>query len=213
MHPPRHGSDTSRSSLHSNDDHDDSDENDDEGVAAGEILFSVSHNQLQPSDDVNTLLNCDSLSPPILLPTCRTVLEFANANDYGVGYVWEAPYPGAGPETPAWDKTPASVGQGATNVMDEAHREHNVLGNDYMYPDYARAPRKMQLWQQQQQQVPRQRKARTGLWIGAPQSFLPPDGDYPGGSTGIPEDGEKHGPHQKAIRPKTREKIPQTCAH
>ena len=44
MHPPRHGSDLPpRSSLHSNNDHDDSDENDDEGVAAGEILSSVSH--------------------------------------------------------------------------------------------------------------------------------------------------------------------------
>jgi hypothetical protein len=28
-----------------------------------------------------------------------------------------------------------------------------------------------------------------GLWVGAPQAFLPPDGDYPGGSTGIPMDG------------------------
>jgi len=135
------------------------------------------------------LLGCVALLAIAAGPALRrTELEFANTNDYGVGYVWEAPYPGAGPETPEWDKTPSSVGQGATNVMDEAHREHNVLGNDYMYPDYARAPRKMQLWQQQQQ-VPRQREARTGLWIGAPQSFLPPDGDYPGGSTGIPEDG------------------------
>lgn len=55
-----------------------------------------------------------------------------------IRYVWEAPYPGAGPVTPAWSKTPASVGQGATEVMDAAHREHNVLGNDYQYPDYAR---------------------------------------------------------------------------
>jgi len=26
-------------------------------------------------------------------------------------------------------------------------------------------------------------------WVGSPQKFLPPDGDYPGGSTGIPLDG------------------------
>jgi hypothetical protein len=28
-----------------------------------------------------------------------------------------------------------------------------------------------------------------GLWVGAGPAFLPPDGDYPGGSTGIPADG------------------------
>lgn len=27
------------------------------------------------------------------------------------------------------------------------------------------------------------------LWVGSPEKFLPPDGDYPGGSTGIPLDG------------------------
>merc|ERR1740117_2647577 len=26
-------------------------------------------------------------------------------------------------------------------------------------------------------------------WVGSPQKFLPPDGDYPGGSTGVPMDG------------------------
>ena len=26
-------------------------------------------------------------------------------------------------------------------------------------------------------------------WVGSPEKFLPPDGDYPGGSTGIPLDG------------------------
>jgi hypothetical protein len=26
-------------------------------------------------------------------------------------------------------------------------------------------------------------------WVGSPEKFLPTDGDYPGGSTGIPEDG------------------------
>eukprot|EP00961_Rhodomonas_salina_P000769 10968-Rhodomonas_salina.1 len=41
----------------------------------------------------------------------RSVLEFANANEYLDGYVWEPPYPGAGPETPVWAKTPGSVGQ------------------------------------------------------------------------------------------------------
>jgi hypothetical protein len=104
------------------------------------------------------------------------------------GYKWEAPYPGAGPETPAWSKTPASVGQGATDVFDEAHREHNVLGNDYQYPDYARRQpaRNTKLWETQTgvlQGLP------TTLWVGSPDKFLPPDGDYPGGSTGIPEDG------------------------
>eukprot|EP00282_Hemiselmis_andersenii_P016821 CAMPEP_0114147132 /NCGR_PEP_ID=MMETSP0043_2-20121206/20928_1 /TAXON_ID=464988 /ORGANISM="Hemiselmis andersenii, Strain CCMP644" /LENGTH=314 /DNA_ID=CAMNT_0001241619 /DNA_START=6 /DNA_END=950 /DNA_ORIENTATION=- len=114
----------------------------------------------------------------------RTVLEFANKNDYAEGYEWEAPYPGAGPETPEWSVTPGSVGQGATKVMDEAHREHNVLGNDYKYPDYARA-RQAMLWQWQQSQGHKQPQ----LWVGSPQKFLPTDGDYPGGSTGIPEDG------------------------
>lgn len=33
-------------------------------------------------------------------------------------------------------------------------------------------------------------RARTQQkWVGAPQKFLPPNGDYPGGSTGLPEDG------------------------
>jgi len=35
-----------------------------------------------------------------------------------------------------------------------------------------------------------QRRARfQQKWVGSPQKFLPPDGDYPGGSTGIPLDG------------------------
>ena len=32
-------------------------------------------------------------------------------------------------------------------------------------------------------------KAPQGLYVGAGPAFLPPDGDYPGGSTGIPMDG------------------------
>mmetsp|Transcript_38441 Transcript_38441/g.75077 ORF Transcript_38441/g.75077 Transcript_38441/m.75077 type:complete len:329 (+) Transcript_38441:25-1011(+) len=114
--------------------------------------------------------------------TRRTALEFANKNDYlANNFVWSAPYPGAGPETPEWAVTPGSVGQDATEVMDEAHREHNVLGNDYKYPDYARRSRQAMLWQQASQ--------RPQLWVGSPQKMLPPNGDYPGGSTGIPEDG------------------------
>jgi hypothetical protein len=111
----------------------------------------------------------------------RSELEFANQHEYLDGFVWSAPYPGAGPETPTWSKTPGSVGQGATSVLDEAHREHNVLGNDYKYPDYARSSgraRQTKLWDNLQR-----------LWVGSPGKFLPPDGDYPGGATGIPEDG------------------------
>ena len=37
---------------------------------------------------------------------------------------------------------------------------------------------------------PMQPRARMQQkWVGSPQKFLPPDGDYPGGSTGIPLDG------------------------
>ncbi len=105
--------------------------------------------------------------------------------DYLDGYKWEAPYTGAGPDTPVWSKTPSSVGQGATDVFDEAHREHNVLGNDYEYPDYARRQpaRDTKLW------ATPQNGAFPALWVGSPEKFLPIDGDYPGGSTGIPEDG------------------------
>ena len=52
----------------------------------------------------------------------RTELEFANANDYLDGYVWEAPYEGAGPETPVWAKTPTSVGQGGETVNNPEHQ-------------------------------------------------------------------------------------------
>uniref|UniRef100_A0A7S0DUZ3 Uncharacterized protein n=1 Tax=Hanusia phi TaxID=3032 RepID=A0A7S0DUZ3_9CRYP len=34
-----------------------------------------------------------------------------------------------------------------------------------------------------------QPRPRQGLWVGSPPPYLPPDGDYPGGSTGIPMDG------------------------
>ena len=61
--------------------------------------------------------------------------------DWLEGYQWEPPYPGAGLETPAWEVTPASVGQLAENAFDPSHSESNVLGNDYVFPDYARKPR------------------------------------------------------------------------
>lgn len=124
---------------------------------------------------------------------CRSELAFANKNDVlANNFVWEAPYPGAGPETPAWEKTPASVGQGADSALDDKNREHNVLAGEYQFPDYARRPaaRSSKLWMKTAaghwgiQQQP-----RTGLWVGSPSKMLPPDGDYPGGSTGIPEDG------------------------
>jgi len=42
----------------------------------------------------------------------------------------------------------------------------------------------------QQQRAHFQTHARTQKkWVGSPQKFLPPDGDYPGGSTGVPMDG------------------------
>ena len=31
-----------------------------------------------------------------------------------------------------------------------------------------------------------QSRPNQGLWVGSPPPYLPPDGDYPGGSTGIP---------------------------
>jgi len=34
-----------------------------------------------------------------------------------------------------------------------------------------------------------QSRPNQGLWVGSPPPYLPPDGDYPGGSTGIPMDG------------------------
>jgi hypothetical protein len=52
----------------------------------------------------------------------RTALEFANANEYLDGYVWEAPYDGAGPPTPVWDRTPTSVGQGGETVNNPEHQ-------------------------------------------------------------------------------------------
>jgi len=106
------------------------------------------------------------------------------------GYVWEAPYPGAGPETPAWEVTPASVGQLAENAFDPSHAESNVLGNDYQYPDYARKPRtsalaqiplasrlvSMPQLQQRNMQGARVVQTPRGpmLWVGSPQKFLPP---------------------------------------
>jgi len=43
---------------------------------------------------------------------------------------------------------------------------------------------------QQQFHASQQQPARLQKkWVGSPQKFLPPDGDYPGGSTGIPLDG------------------------
>mmetsp|Transcript_3537 Transcript_3537/g.7150 ORF Transcript_3537/g.7150 Transcript_3537/m.7150 type:complete len:289 (+) Transcript_3537:14-880(+) len=119
----------------------------------------------------------------------RTELEFANANEYLDGYVWEPPYPGAGPETPAWAVTPGSVGQGGLDANDPAHQESNVLGNDYEYPDYAKRPRFTGLSQLPFASSPVRYMRKPQLWVGSPQKFLPPDGDYPGGQTGIPLDG------------------------
>jgi len=45
------------------------------------------------------------------------------------------------------------------------------------------------LQQMQPTMVPSGVAPRQGMWVGAGPSFLPPDGDYPGGSTGIPMDG------------------------
>lgn len=77
-----------------------------------------------------------------------------------------------------------------------------MLGNDYQWPDYARKPRtsalyqtpvgmRMQKLQQRLLQGARIVNTPQGpmLWVGSPEKFLPPDGDYPGGSTGIPLDG------------------------
>lgn len=131
-----------------------------------------------------------------LAATARTELDWLK------GYEWEAPYPGAGPETPAWEVTPASVGQLAETAFDPSHSESNVLGNDYQWPDYARKPRTSALYQMpvgmrmpqlQQRLLQGARIVNTPqgpmLWVGSPEKFLPPDGDYPGGSTGIPLDG------------------------
>eukprot|EP00960_Hanusia_phi_P009201 265627-Hanusia_phi.AAC.3 len=99
-------------------------------------------------------------------------------SDWLDGYQWEPPYPGAGPETPDWQVTPASVGQGALTAFDPSHQESNVLANSYVFPDYARRPRRISLYQSPS------KKMRMGpsnaLWVGSPMKFLPPDGDYPG---------------------------------
>ena len=114
--------------------------------------------------------------------------------DYLDGFKWAPPYPGAGPPTPSWVKTPASVGQDAENANDPDKRESNVLAGKYEFPDYARgrnvaSTQKLlpafeleSLGSQRQRSIPQ-------LWVGSPGKYLPPDGDYPGGSTGIPEDG------------------------
>ena len=229
------------------------------------------------------------LAALVALATRRPV-PAGTSLDWLEGYEWEPPYPGAGPETPEWERTPASVGQGALDAFDPSHAESNVLGNDYKYPDYARgaprtgmlaqrpsrlrmAERKVgqrlaqdmrKLWadraanKQQDtmrgeakelhelkrvqflkrrrgvmqqalsgaalqqapagtetcnccafagcpccqpampagaQQLTGARGAGMGqgplqrLWVGAPQKMLPPNGDYPGGATGIPMDG------------------------
>ena len=127
---------------------------------------------------------------PALTPPCD--LSRSELAEYLDGYKWEAPYPGAGPKTPAWVKTPASVGQGGADALNPDRLESNVLDGKYEFPDYARRPsvRQQQLslagaavWPNRV--LPR----RAQLWVGSPQKMLPPDGDYPGGSTGIPEDG------------------------
>ena len=109
--------------------------------------------------------------------------------DYLDGFKWEPPFPGAGPPTPAWVKTPASVGQDGKNANDPQHRESNVLGGDYIYPDYARKNNGPRIQKLQFYSLPINPRAIPQLWVGSPGKFLPPDGDYPGGSTGIPEDG------------------------
>jgi len=68
----------------------------------------------------------------------------------------------------------------------------------------------------QQQPVRFQQK-----WVGSPQKFLPPDGDYPGGSTGIPLDGylayetgwANDGPFHGELAPMQvdRARTPQIC--
>jgi hypothetical protein len=110
--------------------------------------------------------------------------------DYLDGFKWEAPYSGAGPPTPPWVKTPASVGQEGKDANDPQRRESNVLGGDYKYPDYARKHVGTQLQKLPQfYSLPVNPRPIPQLWVGSPGKFLPPDGDYPGGSTGIPEDG------------------------
>jgi len=146
-----------------------------------------------------------ALAALVTLATLQTPSKRTTELDWLEGYEWEAPYPGAGPETPAWEVTPASVGQLAEDAFDPSHSESNVLGNDYKFPDYARKPRTSALSQLpagtrlvsmpqlQQQNLQGARVVQTPkgpmLWVGSPQKFLPPDGDYPGGSTGIPLDG------------------------
>jgi hypothetical protein len=83
-------------------------------------------------------------------------------------------------------------------------QEHNVLGNDYQYPDYANTRRFTGLAQISPRanlrgvavpngklyaRSPMGVARGTRLWVGSPQKFLPIDGDYPGGQTGIPMDG------------------------
>ena len=98
------------------------------------------------------------------------------------------------------------MGQLAEDAFDPSHSESNVLGNQYQFPDYARSPRRSSMLAQlpygrrmvkgpqlQQRNMQGARLVQTPqgpmLWVGSPEKFLPPDGDYPGGSTGIPLDG------------------------
>ena len=48
------------------------------------------------------------------------------------------------------------------------------------YPSYPFRLARVGTWRSPRQQ---------GLWVGAPPALLPPDGDYPGGASGIPMDG------------------------
>ncbi|EKX33836.1 hypothetical protein GUITHDRAFT_166356 [Guillardia theta CCMP2712] len=132
------------------------------------------------------VLACAGLTCLVVYGT-RNSHRAALTSDWLDGYQWVPPYPGAGPETPDWQVTPASVGQGALNAFDPSHQESNVLANSYVFPDYARRSRRMALYQYP---TKRMRMVPTNsLWVGSPMKFLPPDGDYPGGSTGIPLDG------------------------
>jgi len=145
-----------------------------------------------------------ALAMLVTLSTVSTPTRSRTELDWLEGYEWEPPYEGAGPETPDWEVTPASVGQDAPDAFDPSHAESNVLAGEYMFPDYARKPRTSTLAQipggrivsmpelrQRTMQGARVVQTAQGpmLWVGSPQKFLPPDGDYPGGSTGIPLDG------------------------
>jgi hypothetical protein len=68
-------------------------------------------------------------------------------------------------------------------------RHPKGLNRQALYGPYRPQMPQMGMQMQMPALVRQQRARFQQKWVGSPQKFLPPDGDYPGGSTGIPMDG------------------------